>query len=105
VKNRTIAKVIAGQIEENDLSVNNVVFTSLGKERIGKSPVYSGTAIVDCFKVFSTGTPRKEHWQITVTFYLNPDEVAKHSVTFPQFATFNPLGLIITDLHEARAEQ
>lgn len=105
VRNRTIAKIIAGQIDENDVTVNNVVFTSLGKERIGNSPVYSGTAIIDCFKLFSTGVPRKEHWQITVTFYLNPDEVTKRSVTFPQFATFNPLGLVITDLHEARAAQ
>ena len=105
VRNRTIAKIIAGQIDENDLTVNNVVFTSLGKERIGNSPVYSGTAIVDCFKVSTAGAARKEHWQITVTFYLNPDEVSKRSVTFPQFATFNPLGLVITDLHEARAAQ
>ena len=105
VRNRTIAKIIAGQIDENDLTVNNVVFTSLGKERIGNSPVYSGTAIIDCIKIFPTGVPRKEHWQITVTFYLNPDEVTKRSVTFPQFATFNPLGLVITDMHEARAAQ
>jgi type IV secretion system protein VirB5 len=105
VRNRTIAKIIAGQIDENDLTVNNVVFTSLGKERIGRTPVYSGTAIIDCFKVFAAGVPRKEHWQITVTFYLNPDEVAKRSATFPQFATFNPLGLVITDLHEAQAAQ
>lgn len=105
VRNRTIAKVIAGQTEENDVSVNNVVFTSLGKEKIGNQPVYTGTAIVDLVKVFSTGIPRKEHWQMTVVFYLNPDEVSKRSVTFPQFATYNPLGLIITDLHEARAAQ
>jgi type IV secretion system protein VirB5 len=105
VRNRTIAKIIAGQIDENDLSVNSVAFTALGKERIGTAPVYSGTAIIDCFKTFSNGAPRREHWQISVTFYLNPDEVAKRSVTFPQFATFNPLGLVITDLHEARATQ
>ena len=105
VRNRTIAKIIAGQIDESDLTVNNVLFTSLGKERIGSTPVYSGTAIIDCFKVFATGVTRKEHWQITITFYLNPDEVSKRSVTFPQFATFNPLGLVITDLHEARAAQ
>jgi len=105
VRNRTIAKIIAGQIDENDLTVNNVVFTSLGKERIGSMPIYSGTAIIDCFKVFATGVARKEHWQMTATFYLNPDEVSKRSVTFPQFATFNPLGLVITDLHEARAAQ
>ena len=105
VRNRTIAKIIAGQIDENDLTVNNVVFTSLGKERIGSTPVYSGIAIIDCFKIFTTGVARKEHWQITATFYLNADEVSKRSVTFPQFATFNPLGLVITDLHEARAAQ
>ena len=105
VRNRTIAKIIAGQIDENDLTVNNVVFTSLGKERIGSTPIYAGTAIIDCLKVFTTGVARKEHWEITATFYLNPDEVSKRSVTFPQFATFNPLGLVITDLHEARAAQ
>lgn len=105
VRNHTIAKIIAGQIEENDLTVNNVAFTSLGKERIGNAPVYSGTAIIDCFKIFTAGVLRKEHWQIAVTFYLNPDEVTKRSATFPQFATFNPLGLVITDLHEARAAQ
>jgi type IV secretion system protein VirB5 len=105
VRNRTIAKVIAGQIDENDLTVNNVVFTSLGRERIRNAAVYSGTAIIDCLKAFPGGVPRKEHWQMTVTFYLNPDEVSKRSVNFPQFATFNPLGLIITDLHEARAAQ
>ena len=105
VRNRTIAKVIAGQTDENDLTVNNIVFTSLGKERIGNTPVYSGTAIVDCFKVFTAEAARKEHWQVSVTFYLNPDEVTKRSVTFPQFATFNPLGVVITDLHEARAAQ
>jgi hypothetical protein len=42
---------------------------------------------------------------MTVVFYLNPDEATRRSVTFPQFATYNPLGLIITDLHEARADQ
>jgi type IV secretion system protein VirB5 len=105
VRNRTIAKIIAGQIDENDLTVNSVAFTSLGKERIGAAPIYSGTAIIDCFKTFAAATPRKEHWQITATFYLNPDEVAKRSTTFPQFATFNPLGLVITDVHEARANQ
>ena len=105
VRNHTIAKVIAGQIDENDLTVTNVVFTSLGKERIGNAAVYAGTAIIDCLKVFPGGVPRKEHWQMTVTFYLNPDDVSKRSVNFPQFATLNPLGLIITDLHEARASQ
>ena len=105
VRNRTIAKVITGQTDENDVSINNVVFTSLGKERIGNQAVYTGTAIVDMVKLFSTGSSRKEHWQMTVVFYLNPDEVSKRSVTFPQFATYNPLGLIITDLHEARAAQ
>ncbi len=62
VRNHTIAKVIAGQIDENDLTVNNVVFTSLGKERIGKAAMYAGTAIIDCLKLFPGGVPRKEHW-------------------------------------------
>ena len=48
VRNRTIAKVIAGQTDENDVSVNNVVFTSLGKGADRQvNHVYSGAAIID----------------------------------------------------------
>jgi type IV secretion system protein VirB5 len=106
LKNRTVAKVVAGRIDENDVQINNVTFTSLGKERINNVPVYTGGAIIDLFKTFATTQPpRREHWTISVTFYLNPDEVSKRSANFPQFETINPLGLVITDFHEARAIQ
>ena len=105
-KNHTVAKVIAGQAEENDVQVNNVTFTSLGRERIRNAPAYTGTAIIDLYKLFTASSPqRREHWQISVTFYLNPDEVSRRAKTAPEFETVNPLGLIITDLHEARARE
>jgi len=106
VKERTIAKVSAGRTDENDVQINNVTFTALGKERINNVPLYTGGAIIDLFKIFATAQPpRREHWEISVTFYLNPDEVSKRSTNFPQFETINPLGLVITDFHEARAIQ
>ena len=106
VKERTIAKVIAGRTDENDVQINNVTFTALGKERINNVPLYTGGAIIDLYKIFpTTQPPRREHWAVSVTFYLNPDEVSKRSANFPQFETINPLGIVITDFHEARAIQ
>jgi type IV secretion system protein VirB5 len=99
----TIAKVITGQAAENDVQVNNVTFTTLGREQIGRTPIYTGEAIIDIFKIFNSYPQRREHWTVSVTFYLNPDEISKKSVRFPQFEVINPLGLIITDFHEARA--
>lgn len=100
---RTIAKVTTGEELERDAQINNVTFTSLGHEKIGRVPIYSGSAIIDLFKVFSGYPQRREHWTVSVSFYLNPDEISKKSVRFPQFEVINPLGLIITDFHEARA--
>ena len=98
--------MIAGQAEENDLQINNVTFTSLGKEHIRNAPAYTGTAIIDLIKIFATATPpRREHWQVAVTFFLNPDVVAARAKTAPEFEIVNPLGLIITDLHESRAAE
>ena len=106
VKNKTIAQVMVGQAEENDVQINNVTFTSLGKERIRNAPAYTGTAIIDLTKIFAATTPpRREHWQISVTFFLNPSEVSARAKTAPEFEVVNPLGLIITDLHESRAAQ
>ena len=102
-RERTIARVTTGEEQEHDAQINNVTFTSLGQEQIGRTPIYSGSAIIDLFKVFSVYPQRREHWTIAVSFYLNPDEISKKSVHFPQFEVINPLGLIITDFHEARA--
>ena len=57
LKNRTVALVAAGQTEENDVQINNVTFTSLGKERIRNAPAYTGTAIIDLFKIFAATNP------------------------------------------------
>jgi type IV secretion system protein VirB5 len=102
-KDATLAKVITGGQEEHDAQINNVTFTALGREQIGRTPIYSGAALIDLFKIFNSYPQRREHWTVSVTFYLNPDEISKKSVRFPQFEVINPLGLIITDLHEARA--
>jgi type IV secretion system protein VirB5 len=106
LKDRTVAKVMTGQTDENDVQVNNVTFTALGRERIHNVTLYTGGAIIDLFKAFPGAMPpRREHWEVSVTFYLNPDEVSRRSANFPQFETINPLGLVITDFHEARAIQ
>jgi type IV secretion system protein VirB5 len=102
-KAATVAKVVTRADEEHDAQINNVTFTTLGREQIGRTPIYTGAALIDLFKVFNSYPQRREHWTVSVTFYLNPDEISKKSVRFPQFEVINPLGLIITDFHEARA--
>jgi type IV secretion system protein VirB5 len=102
-RDASVARVITGGSEEHDAQINNVTFTALGHEQIGRTPIYTGAAIIDLFKIFNSYPQRREHWTVSVTFYLNPDEISKKSVRFPQFEVINPLGLIITDFHEARA--
>ena len=102
-RDASVARVITGGSEEHDAQINNVTFTALGREQIGRTPIYTGSAIIDLFKIFNSYPQRREHWTVSVTFYLNPDEISKKSVRFPQFEVINPLGLIITDFHEARA--
>jgi len=102
---RTIAKLTTGDEPDRDAQINNVTFTSLGREQIGSTPIYSGAALIDLYKLYSGYPPRREHWTVSVTFYLNPEEVAKKSARFPQFEVINPLGLIVTDFHEARAAE
>ena len=102
-RDASVARVITGGSEEHDAQINNVTFTALGHEQIGRTPIYTGAAIIDLFKIFNSYPQRREHWTVSVTFYLNPDEISKKSVRFSQFEVINPLGLIITDFHEARA--
>jgi type IV secretion system protein VirB5 len=64
-----------------------------------------GTALVNITKLYAprySRQPRKEHWVLSVTYYLNPAQVSAAAQTFPQFETINPLGLTITELHENR---
>ncbi len=63
------------------------------------------TALVNITKIYSprnSRQPRKEHWVLSVTYYLNPAQVSVAAQTFPQFETINPLGLTITEFHENR---
>jgi type IV secretion system protein VirB5 len=60
---------------------------------------------VNITKIYSprnSRQPRKEHWTLSVTYYLNPAQVSLAAQTYPQFETINPLGLTITEFHENR---
>ncbi len=64
-----------------------------------------GTALVNIDKLYAprySQEPRKEHWLISVTYYLNPKQVSEASRIYPQFETINPLGMTVTELHENR---
>jgi type IV secretion system protein VirB5 len=81
--------ITTGEEPEHDAQINNVTFTSLGREQIGRIPVYTGSALIDLFKMYTASPQRREHWTVSVTFYLNPDEIAKKSARFPQFEVIN----------------
>ena len=100
---RVVAKITTGQAEEHDAQINNVTFTSIGQERFNRAAIYSGSALIDLFKIYNGYPQRREHWTVSVTFYLAPDEISKKASRFPQYEVINPLGLMITDFHEARA--
>ncbi|GAC1699908.1 MAG: hypothetical protein NVS9B4_00250 [Candidatus Acidiferrum sp.] len=99
-KNHAVANVAAGNAEENDADITNIVFTTLAHERIRNAPVYTGTALIDLAKTFASPA-RKERWQVAVRFYLNPADVGEHSKVAPEFGLYNPLGLVITEFHES----
>ena len=45
----------------------------------------------------------KEHWTISVNFYINPQQSAERYANDPVFQMVNPLGVTITFIHEDRA--
>jgi len=100
-----VSQVLANQIEQSDVEVDGVTITSMSQETVKDAPIARGTALVNITKVFSphnSRQPRKEHWVLSVTYYLNPAQVSVAAQTFPQFETINPLGLTITEFHENR---
>ena len=100
------SQVLAGQVEQSDVEVKNVTITSLQQELVDGAEMAKGTALLNIDRLYSARNshePRIEHWQIPVTYYLNPKQVSVEARTFPQFETINPLGLTITEFHENRA--
>jgi type IV secretion system protein VirB5 len=56
--NHLTTQVIAGQIEQNDIQVNNVTITSMTQERISGAIVSRGTALMTFDLIYSPSTPR-----------------------------------------------
>ena len=103
--NHVVSQVLAGQVEQSEVEVKNVTITSMSNEVVAGSTLARGTALVNIDKLFSVRNshePRREHWLLSVTYYLNPKQVSEQSRVFPQFETINPLGMTITEFHENR---
>ena len=100
-----VSQVLNSQIEQSDVEIDGVTITSMSQETVKDTPIARGTALVNITKIYSSRysrQPRKEHWVLSVTYYLNPAQVSIAAQTFPQFETINPLGLTITEFHENR---
>ena len=104
-QNHLVSQVVGGQTEQSDVEVKNVTITSMSQETVQGAVIARGTALVAIDKLYSprnSREPRKEHWMLSVTYYLNPKQVSDQAKVFPQFETINPLGLTITEFHENR---
>jgi type IV secretion system protein VirB5 len=103
--NHFVSQVVGGQIEQSDVEVKNVTITSMSEETVQGARIARGTALITLDRLYSphnSREPRIEHWAMTVTYYLNPKQVSDQAKIFPQFETFNPLGLTVTEFHENR---
>jgi type IV secretion system protein VirB5 len=77
----------------------------MSQETVQGAIMARGAALVAIDKLYSARNsrePRREHWVLSVTYYLNPKQVSDQAKIFPQFETINPLGLTITEFHENR---
>ncbi len=104
-QNHLVSQVMGGQVEQSDVEVKNVTITSMSQETVQGATMARGTALVAIDKLYSprnSREPRREHWVLSVTYYLNPKQVSDQAKIFPQFETINPLGLTITEFHENR---
>lgn len=99
------SQVMGGQIEQSEAEVKNVTITSMSQETVQGATIARGTALVAIDKLYSSRNsrePRREHWVLSATYYLNPKQVSDQAKIFPKFETINPLGLTITEFHENR---
>jgi type IV secretion system protein VirB5 len=104
-QNHLVSQVMGGQVEQSDVEVKNVTITSMSQETVQGATIARGTALVAIDKLYSprySREPRREHWVLSVTYYLNPKQVSDQAKVFPQFETINPLGLTVTEFHENR---
>lgn len=100
-----VSQVLGNQLEQSDVEVDGVTITSMSQEAVKNITMARGTALINITRIYSprnSHQPRKEHWALSVTYYLNPAQVSAAAQTFPQFETINPLGLTITEFHENR---
>jgi type IV secretion system protein VirB5 len=104
-QNHLASQVTAGQIESDDVQVQNVTITSMSEEMVQGAKIARGTALMAIDRLYSAQNsrdPRTEHWLVSVTYYLNPKQVSDQSRVYPQYEFINPLGLTITEFHENR---
>jgi type IV secretion system protein VirB5 len=104
-QNHLVSQVMGGQVEQSDVEVKNVTITSMSQETVQGATMARGTALIAIDKLYAprySREPRKEHWVLSATYYLNPKQVSDQAKIFPQFETINPLGLTITEFHENR---
>ena len=99
------SKVLSNQIESGVSDVQNVAITSLTTETIQGATIGRGTALINLTRTFSAETsraPRREQWLVSVTYYINPEQVNELAKVFPQYEDINPLGMTITAFVENR---
>ncbi len=100
-----LSQVLQGQKEQCDIEVRNVAITSMSVETVAGARMARGTALVNLDKTYSptfSHEPRKEHWVLSVTYYIDPRQVNDKAKIFPKYEAINPLGVTITELHENR---
>lgn len=101
-----VSQVNAGQIEQSEVEIKSVTITSMSVETIEGVKIARGSALLAMDRIYSpdhSRLPRTEHWMLSITYFLNPNQVSEQAKLFPQFETINPLGLTITEFHENRA--
>lgn len=103
--NHLVSQVNGGQIEQGEVEVKNVTITAMSQETVQGVSIAKGAALIALDRIYSAANsrePRREHWLVSVTYYLNPKQVSDQAKIYPQFEIINPLGLTITEFHENR---
>ncbi|MEO8130836.1 MAG: hypothetical protein ABI822_27305, partial [Bryobacteraceae bacterium] len=101
-----IAKVMAGQGTPNELDILGVQIQNLGTVKRADGTIAEGNAVIDIVKLFPAATgaeAHREHWTVSLNFYMNPEQAAERYSNDPTFQMVNPLGVTITFFHEDRA--
>jgi len=70
-----VSKTIAGQGNPNELEILSVQIQNLGTIKKADGTIAEGNAVIDIVKVFPAGTgaeAHREHWTVSVNFYVIP---------------------------------